>query len=932
MRLILVDGHAVAYRQFFALPPESFSTRSGEPTNATFGFTRILLDILEKEKPDYLAVSFDMGLSGRDTLYGEYKGTRDKMPDDLDRQISRIMQVVEAFNIPILALEGYEADDVIGTATQQAAAEGVQVRIITGDRDLLQLLHDGVEVQLPARGKTPGPDEVFDVQRFIEKYEIEPRQLVDMKALVGDNSDNIPGIDGIGDVTATKLLKEYGTLDNIYANIDAIKGAVQKKLIAGRDSAYLSQKLAQIQLDVPIKLHLPSCVAHEYDLNKVLDVFEQLDFRSLRDRLVKMTTPNTQSMFGEEEFESGDDFGTEEMDFAPPARADLLINAVTVRDEAALAALVEQLNHAAMIVFDTETTSTDQMAGELVGISLSIDGNTGYYIPVGHKEGRQLPLQTVIDALRPALTNPNIPKAAHNASYDVVVLQRYGIEVAPVTFDTMIAEWVLDPLSKNLGLKNLTFSRLKDEEGKPVFMTPISTLIGTGKNQITMDAVAIDLASPYAAADAAMTYRLIHVLRPQLEEEGLLPLVQTLEMPLVPVLAAMEQVGVVLDVAYLSELSRRLDEQLKALERQIIELSGGYGTFNINSPKQLNDVLFVKLGLPTKGLKKTQHGYSTDAAVLEALHDAHPIVEKILEYRELSKLKGTYVDALPALINSRTGRVHTSYNQTGASTGRLSSSNPNLQNIPIRTEVGREVRRAFIAPEGKVLLSVDYSQVELRILAHISRDETLLQAFQQGQDIHAATAAAVFGIPFEQITKEQRNFAKRVNFGIIYGMGAYRLARESDLTLAEADAFIKRYFERLPRVQEYLAETKRAARHKEGLFTLMGRRRTFPTLISGRGTKTIIQAEERAAINMPIQGTAADIMKRAMIDVYAELQRRKLKTMMMLQVHDELVFEAPEDEVEEAREMVVGVMEAAYPLDPPLKANASIGKNWRDMR
>jgi DNA polymerase I len=593
---------------------------------------------------------------------------------------------------------------------------------------------------------------------------------------------------------------------------------------------------------------------------------------------------------------------------------------------------VEKLNSASCIVFDTETTSTDQMAGEIVGIALSVDGDAGYYIPVAHKEGRQLPLQTVIDALRPSLTNPNIEKVAHNATYDLVILQRYGIEVSPITFDTMIAEWLLDPLSKNLGLKNLVFSRLKDEEGRPVFMTPITNLIGTGKSQITMAEVGVDQAAPYAASDSAMTFRLVEQLRPKLQEERLTELFQTLEMPLIPVLGAMEQVGVVLDVPYLAELSKRLDDQLKALEKEVVELSGGYGNFNINSPKQLNDVLFNKLGLPTKGLKKTAHGYSTDAAVLDALQDAHPIVPRILEYRELSKLKGTYVDSLPALINPHTGRLHTSYNQTGTSTGRISSSNPNLQNIPIRTEVGREVRRAFIAPEGKVLLSVDYSQVELRILAHISRDETLLDAFRQGQDIHAATAAAVYGIPFDQIDKQQRNFAKRVNFGIIYGMGAYRLARESDLTLSEADAFIKRYFERLPKVQEYIANTKRAARQKEGLITLMGRRRTFPTLIGGRGNKTVLQAEERAAINMPIQGTAADIMKRAMIDVHNELQKRNLKTVISLQVHDEMVFEAPEDEVEEARQLVVDIMESAFPLDPPLKANAAVGKNWRDLQ
>ncbi len=931
--LYLIDGHAVAYRQYFGLPLESFSTREGEPTNAVFGFTRLLLDILEKDKPQYLAVSFDMGLSGRDTVYSEYKGTRDKMPSDLDSQIIRIMQVVEAFNIPILAMEGYEADDVIGTATQQAVAEGVQVHIITGDRDLLQLLTDHVTVQLPS---FKGPDEVYNVTRFVERYGVQPPQLVDMKALMGDSSDNIPGVAGIGEKTAVKLLQGYETLDGIYANLDQQKGALLKKLEGGRESAYMSQTLARIQQDIPLQLTLKNCVTHEFDSDEVLNVFEALDFRTLRDRLIKITTPTTQSMFGGDDFsgsvddEDAGDFGSES--FAPPARAEAQVNTIIVTTPEQLEQVVQVLNNAEMIVFDTETTSTDQMQGELVGISVSVDGETGYYIPVGHQQGTQLPLQQVIDALKPPMEHPRIGKAAHNANYDVVVLQRYGIDVHPVTFDTMIAEWLLDPVSKNLGLKNLVYNTLKDEDGKPIYMTPITDLIGTGKGQLTMDVVDIQLAAPYAAADAALTYRLLNVMQAGLEKSGMQKLNDELEIPLIPVISAMERAGIVFDVPYLAELSTRLNTQLVELEQEIIDLSGGYGTFNINSPKQLNDVLFGKLGLPTKGLRKTAHGYSTDAAVLDNLRTAHPIVEKIMEYRELSKLKGTYVDALPALINPVTGRVHTSYNQTGSSTGRISSSTPNLQNIPIRTEVGREVRRSVIAPEGKVLLSVDYSQVELRILAHITQDETLVDAFNQGQDIHAATAAAVYGIPLEDVTYEQRSFAKRVNFGLIYGMGAYRLARDSNLTLAEADSFIKTYFERLPGVQAYIAATKRDARHPDGLQTLMGRRREFPALVSGRGNRTAIQAEERMAINMPIQGTAADIMKRAMINVYEELGKRQLQTTMNLQVHDELVFEVPEDEIDEVRSFVVEVMEAAYPLDPPLKANASIGKNWRDMK
>ncbi|MBC8170996.1 MAG: DNA polymerase I, partial [Anaerolineae bacterium] len=866
---------------------------------------------------------------GRDDVYTEYKGTRDKMPDDLRVQLDRINEVVRAFNIPVLALEGYEADDIIGTVTAQAVEQGVQVHVITGDRDLLQLLQEHVVVQLPT---FKGADEVFDVRRFIEKYSINPPQLVDYKALVGDTSDNIPGVKGIGEKSAAKLLQDYQTLDGIYENIAVIGGSLQKKLIDGRESAYMSRYLAQIQQDVPIQLNLPACVAHEFDANVVLEVFEQVEFRSLRDRLIRLTTPQTQSMFGTDDFSntSGDDFGSDE-DFAPPAHANQQLETIIVRDEEALDEMVAVLNAAELISFDTETTGTDQMLADLVGISLSVQGGIGYYIPVGHREGHQLPLQRVIDALQAPMTNPKIAKVAHNANYDLVILQRYGIDVAPITFDTMIAEWVLDPLSKFLGLKNLVYDRLRDDTDKPIYMTPIADLIGKGKTQITMAEVPIDQAAPYAAADTVMTYRLVDKLRPRLDRDSdLLHVFNTLEIPLIPVIASMEQAGVVLDIPYLAELAGRLNTQLKILERDIREIAD-IGTLNINSPKQLSDMLFNKLGMPTKGIKKTTLGYSTDAAVLDSLLDAHPIIPKIMEYRELAKLQGTYVEALPRLINPRTGRVHTSYNQTGSSTGRLSSNNPNLQNIPIRTEIGREVRRAFLAPPGKVLLSVDYSQVELRILAHISRDATLIDAFSQGLDIHAATAAAVTGIPVEEVTYNQRSFAKRVNFGLIYGMGAFRLARDSNLTLAEADAFIKRYFERLPGVQKYLNDTKRLARDPQGLRTLLGRRRTFPVLIGGTGNRNNIQAEERVAINMPIQGSAADIMKKAMIEVFNELNRRQFKAMLSLQVHDELVLEVPEDEVDAVKNVVIDVMEQAYPLDPALRANASTGKNWLDM-
>lgn len=937
--LYLIDGYALAYRYYFASRERVFMTAAGESTTAVFGFTRMLMDVLEREKPFYLAVAFDDGMSGRDTLYAGYKGTREQMPEDLERQIGRIGDMVKAFNVPTLSLPGYEADDVIGTVSLQAEAENLDVRIFSGDRDLLQLLTDHTTVRLFVP-QAKVPDQVYDTDAFRAKYAFEPHQLIDYKALVGDTSDNIPGVKGIGDGTATKLLQTYGSLDAIYANLDALSKGVRQKLEDGRADAYLSQQLATIKRDVPIQLDKARCITHAFDHGVVEALFRELEFNSLFTQLGRLgvrpngngsATPNAGTQLSL--------FAMEEQLVEPKPSIPANVPTVVVDTPEKLAALVEALNNAALISFDTESTSKDKMAAELVGISLSVDGENGYYIPVAHHNGTQLPMQTVLDALRPPLTNPAIPKTAHNAVYDLVVLQRHGIDVSPITFDTMIAEWVRDPLSDALGLKRLARVRLNKD------MTPIEELIGKGKNEITMAQVAIDTAANYAAADAVFTLQLVPLLQADLDPKPDDPAVDalwgtvnpptpldvftTLEMPLIPVIADMVQTGVLLDVPFLREMSVRLSEQLANIQDEVDGLAGGYGRININSPKQLNDVLFGKLGLKVEGLRKTTHGYSTDAATLEELRGQHPIVDHILQYRELSKLQGTYVDALPALINRQTGRVHTDFNQTGASTGRMSSSNPNLQNIPIRTEVGREVRGAFIAPPGFKLLSVDYSQVELRIMAHISQEPTLLEAFRQGQDIHAATAAVIHNVPLESVTKTQRIFAKRVNFGILYGMGAFRLARDSDLTLGQAREFIETYFKRLPGVKRYIDGTIELAKHQRFLTTMFGRRRQFPGLFAGN--RNLVASAEREAINMPIQGTAADIMKRAMIRLHEELNRRDLGARLLLQVHDELVLEVPDDTLRETAELVVSVMENAAELTAPLKANAAYGQNWRDL-
>ncbi len=925
-KLLLIDGHALAYRMFFALPLEAFTTKEGEPTNATYGFTRTLLErMLGDQQPEYLAVSFDLGKTFRDDLFEDYKGTREKMPDELRVQIDRIKEVVAALNIPILELEGFEADDVLGTIARQSKQAGVPAHIITGDRDLLQLVNDNTRVELPAR-RGSLPPEVYDTPAVIERFGVRPNQIVDWKALVGDTSDNIPGVKGVGAKTATKLLNEYDTLDNIYANIPDIKGALRKKLEEGQESAYLSYQLAKIVTDAPITLDLEACVAHDFDVTAVLDIFRDLEFRTL-----------TRMLLEQVEIVDGD---LDEIQTQPATET------IIVRTRAELTALVKKLNQAGMISFDVETTGLDKMTAAVVGVCLAVEPPVGYYIPIGHIDGEeqaksgqlslfagetklaegQLDWQTVRDALQPAMDNPATPKVAHNAKYDFTILERHGLHVAPITFDTMIAEWLTDPASKHKGLKDLARHRLGVE------MTDITTLIGKGRTQKTFAEVPIADAAPYGAADADMTLRLVEPLRAEIREKGLEKILD-LEIPLIPVLAAMEQAGVRLDKPFFRQMSQDLQARMRTLENEIYTIAGE--PFNINSTQQLSDILFVNLGLPTQSLKKTRSGYySTAANVLEGLKtaDSTGIIHAILEYRELGKLKSTYVDALPGMVNSETGRIHTSYNQTGAVTGRIASSNPNLQNIPIRSEVGQQIRRGFVTDPGWIFLAADYSQVELRILAHISQDEALLEAFQQDQDIHSTTAAAVYGIDLADVTYNQRRFAKAVNFGLIYGMGAFRLARDSDLTLAEAENYIKEYFDRFPGIRKYLDQTKEKAKEDGYVETLLGRRRYFPIFkapASGSTTQARLRAE-REAVNHPIQGTAADVIKIAMLQLHQALANFRAR--MVLQVHDELVLEVPEEELDVVQPLMVAIMSNAYKLDVPLKVDASTGTNWLGLK
>jgi len=940
---MILDGHSMAYRHYHGMRDATLTSPLGEPVGAVFAFARQLMDIIYKQKPEYIAVAFDAGLSGRDVQFGDYKAHRPETPHELSVQVDKMREVIQAYNIPILELAGFEADDVIGTVSRQASAQGIAVQIITGDSDLLQLITDDVQVYLHRPFKEPL---LHDQEAFHHKYGLRlPQQLIDLKALEGDTSDNIPGVQGIGKKTATTLLQTYHSLDGVYDHLDELSGSVRKKLAEGRESAYLSRRLATIQTDLDLQVDLSACHTQSYDASIIRTLFVRLGFTSLLKRLTDEVGGTVRAAVQpSDDFDQPTLFEIEEVAlvaggvkdaplFAVPPHASDLVRCVIVRDQTTLDELVTVLNEAHLIAFDTETTGIDPMSSDLVGISVSTDGEVGYYLPVGHQDEMysQLPTSVVVEALRPSFENPAIPKAAHNATYDYLMLLRQGIRTVPITEDTMVAEYVGNNSPDiQLGLKQLV-QRAGLVAPQGVQMQEISDLIGSGKKQITMAVVPVSKAAPYAVQDAAMTWRLVKPLREQLQRvQGLTRVYDEIEIPLIPVISDMEQAGVKFDLPYLAEMSQRLDEALKALERQAHEHSGGYGDFNLSSPKQLNDVLFGKLGLPRQGIPKTAHGNSTAANILEKLWEqsGHPILKSILEYRELSKLKGTYVDALPALVNAVTGRVHTSFNQAGSSTGRISSSNPNLQNIPIRTEIGREVRRAVIAEEGNVLLSVDYSQVELRIMAHMADEPYLQKAFMEGQDIHRATGALIFDTTVDAISSDQRSFAKRINFGLLYGMGAFRLARDSELTLAEANLFIKTYFERLPKVKQYM-ENMKTKLHQEGFTeTLLGRRRYYGDI---KGSAQQRAAAERIAINMPIQGTAADIMKLAMIQLHRRLNQEGFLARMLLQVHDELVLEVPSAEATDVAQVVVEVMQTAYPMTPILVANAEVGLNWRDM-
>lgn len=909
-RLVLLDGHGIIHRAYWAQKDHPLSVRrTGEVVTAVYGFANALLSVLQQLHPTHIAVTMDTAEPTFRHLKAEsYKAHRPQMPADLRGQFGRVRELITAFNIPIYEADGFEADDVLGTLAVQAQTAGVETYLVTLDSDIVQLVRPGVFCYMYRLYQHDTM--LFDTDAVVEHYGVKPEQIPDLKGLKGDTSDNIAGVPGIGEKTALKLIQTYGSIPAIYEHLNEVKPPkLQETLRTFADQAEHSREMATIVTHAPVVLSLENCRAADYDRARVEDLFYELEFRSLLNRLPTIVSSDRAADAPQPAEETAE---------APDYRV-----VITVDD---LDAVVAAIREAGRVAFDTETTSTNAMSAQLVGISLSARPNEGCYIPVGHLpslEGpEQLPLQVVIERLQPLFNDPAIQKIAHNAKYDMIVLSNAGLQVDRIDADTMIAAYLLG--DREIGLKPLAHSFLG------VQMTPITALIGSGTKQVTMSQVSIAAAAQYAAADADITGRLRPLLEEEVRARGLAGLYTEIELPLVSVLMVMEQRGIAIDVGVLRDMSRMLTEETRRLKAEICDSVGH--SFNLGSPKQLSQVLFEEVKLPKT--RKTTQGYTTDAQALEALRGQHPIIDLLLEYRQLMKLKSTYIDALPGMIHPRTGRLHTNFSQTTAATGRLSSSDPNLQNIPVRTELGRRVRSAFIAndPEDDrpmCLLAADYSQIELRILAQVTEEPRLLDAFRADQDIHKATAADLFGVPLAEVTPDHRRLAKTVNFAVIYGLSANGLAGRTELSFAEAAAFINAYFERYPGIKRYLDDTIAETRRLGYASTLLGRRRYLPDI--NTSNFNLRQAAERMATNHPIQGTNADIIKIAMNQIEAEIQQRRLSSQMILQIHDELIFECPVAEMENVKELVVRCMSGAMELLVPVKVEVKVGRNWGEM-
>lgn len=890
-KIILIDGHSLAYRAFYALP-DTMKTSSGIPTNALYGFTSMLMKIID-ENPDFIAICFDLKEpTFRHKEYKEYKAKRQVQPPSLTEQLPFLKEVAEKLGIPIFTQKGYEADDVIGTLAKEAEKQGLQAKIVSGDKDLFQVASPHIHILRTTKGISEMT--LYDPAKIKEETGLPPEKIPDFKALRGDPSDNIPGIPGIGEKTALKLLEEFHSLENLLENTGKIENQkLREKIEQNKDLAILSKRLGTIITNVPIEIDFKKAKREPLNWQEIIPLFEKFEFRSLVKKYSGKEEANT--LFSTHIQQKKDHLHQAKYDYQ------------AILDEGALKSLCERIQKNKKFAFDTETTGLNTFTAELVGISISFEKEKAYYIPVKLKGEKTLSLKKVKDVLGPVFADEHIKKYGHNLKYDLEILQQAGIGIKGLAFDTMVAAYLIDPTGgTSLALKNLSQGILN--------RTTLSLMDILPDKKSTFDQVNLKDAILYACQDADLTFQLVDYFEKKLKENGLMELFEKVEMPLITVLAKMEENGIYIDKDKLAELSKELTKKVKKLKENIYILAGE--EFNLDSPKQMQEILFKKLNLPS--FKKTKTGFSTDASVLEELAPEYEIARHLLEYRTLSKLISTYIDALPQITNSKTGRIHTSFNQTITATGRLSSSNPNLQNIPAKGELAQEIRSAFI-PEKKgwKILSADYSQIELRILAHLSRDENLIQAFKNDEDIHASTAQAV-GV--------DRSKAKAINFGIVYGISEFGLAKQLGIKKHEAAEFIALYFNKYPKVKEFMGKTIEKAREDGFVTTLLGRKRSMLDINSPNLNQRLFA--ERTAINTPVQGTAADMIKVAMINIQDEIEKQNLKSKMLLQVHDELVFEVSPKEEDMLSKIVEDQMKKALPLDVPVKIDLTLGNSW----
>ena len=921
-KLFLIDAYALIYRSYYAFINNPRINSKGLNTSAVMGFCNTLNEVLTKERPSHIGVAFDHGLTFRNEAFPQYKAQREETPEDIKRSVPIIKDILTAYHIPVLQVDGFEADDVIGTLALKAGQQGVDTYMLTPDKDYAQLVRSNVYMYRPRHGggyETMGPDEVN------QKYNISsPLQVIDLLALMGDSADNFPGCPGVGEKTASKLINEFGTVEQLLENTAQLKGKMREKVEAAVEDIKMSKFLATIRTDVPVELDLEQLRLKEPDATKLQEIFTELEFKSFATRLLnkaekpKKVENRQLSLFDEPAMAEADNSLFEPQSSASANRQTIETTPHEyhlVQTEADMQALVTLLSTADVISLDTETTSTNAIEAQLVGLSFAIEEKKAYYVPVAEQADEA---QNIVNRFKAIYENPKTLKVGQNIKYDLEVLRSYGVALQGPLFDTMVAHYLLQPeLRHNMDFMAEVYLNYETVH--------IDALIGPkGKAQKNMRELAPSEVYNYACEDADITLQLKNVLQPKLVEAGVDRLFNEVEMPLIPVLAEMECNGVRIDTAALKETSQVFTERMLQLEQEIYQAAGK--TFNVASPKQVGDILFGEMKIIDKP-KKTKTGqYVTSEEVLQTLRSKHPIVAHILDYRALKKLLGTYVDALPKLINPRTGHIHTSFNQAVTATGRLSSSDPNLQNIPVRGEDGKEIRKCFIPEEGCEFFSADYSQIELRVMAHLSQDANMLDAFREGYDIHAATAAKIYNKPVLEVTRDERTKAKRANFGIIYGITVFGLADRLNIERAEAKQLIDGYFKMFPQVQQYMEQAKETARANGYVETFFHRRRYLPDINSGNATVRAIA--ERNAINAPIQGSAADIIKVAMVRIFQRFQRENIRSKMILQVHDELNFSVLPTEKEQVERIVMEEMQAAYPLDVPLVADSGWGNNW----